>query len=35
MGRGDRKTIRWAKARQKRKKARDKRKAEARGATRA
>jgi len=32
MGRGDRKGIRWAKARQKRKKARDKRKADARGA---
>jgi hypothetical protein len=33
MGRGDRKAIRWKKDRQRRKRSRDKRKAEARGAT--
>jgi hypothetical protein len=33
MGRGDRRSIRWKKDRQKRKRARDKRKAEARGAS--
>ena len=34
MGRGDRKKVRWKKDRQKRKVARDKRKAEAKGAAR-
>jgi hypothetical protein len=34
MGRGDRKATRWKKDRQRRKRARDKRKAEARGTTR-
>ncbi len=34
MARGDRKRTRWKKDRQRRKKARDKRKAEARGETR-
>ncbi len=34
MARGDRKTVRWKKDRQRRKRARDKRKAEARGAVR-
>jgi hypothetical protein len=34
MGRGDRKKIRWTKDRQKKKKLREKRRAEAKGATR-
>lgn len=34
MGRGDRKLVRWKKDRQRRKRARDTRKAEARGANR-